>query len=285
VTIIGLAVNREKPGALQFVEELVQLLELKGIPIVVEPFVAEYLGRPNYALPVAEFVGNVDMVFVLGGDGTLLGMARELCQTSIPILGINLGNLGFLSEAEPDNLPLAIDQIVNGNFILEKRMMIQTELFRGGQKIREWHALNDVCIAKGTFSRIIHCRVYVGNLYMSTFNGDGIILSTPTGSTAYSLSAGGPIVEPQLGVILLTPIAPHSLTSRPIILSAEEEIRLVVDATHQDIGLTVDGQIGFTLNVGDEVIVRKSPYLTSLIKWKESNFFDVVRSKLMGEKQ
>jgi NAD+ kinase len=285
MTIIGLAVNREKLGALQFAEELVQLLELKGIQIIVEPFVAEYLGRQNCAKPIAAFAGNVDMVFVLGGDGTLLGLARELCKTNIPILGINLGNLGFLSEAEPDNLPRAIDQILNGNFILEKRMMIQTELFREGSKIGEWHSLNDVCIAKGTFSRIIHCRVYVGNQYISTFNGDGIILSTPTGSTAYSLSAGGPIVEPQLGVILLTPIAPHSLTSRPIILSADDEIRLVVEATHQDIGLTVDGQIGFTLQVGDEVIVRKSPHATSLIKWKQSNFFHVVRTKLMGEKQ
>jgi NAD+ kinase len=280
---IGLAVNKSKAGVLDFAKHLVQLIEQKGAKVWVEPFVGQYLGRQEITLPLEEYASHVEFIFVLGGDGSLLGVAREFCQTDIPILGINLGNLGFLSEAEPNDLPLAIERILNGNYYLEKRMMIQAEIERHGVKKVEYHALNDVCIAKGTFSRIIECATYVGGTYITTFNGDGMVVSTPTGSTAYSLSAGGPIVAPHINAILLTPIAPHSLSSRPLILSGEEEIHIVTHANHQEIGLTVDGQIGFKIEIGDKIIIKKSPYMTTLIKWKERSFFDVVRKKLMGE--
>lgn len=280
---IGLAVNQGKTGALRLAEELILLLEKRGARVCIEPFVGDYAGRKDLSVPLGEFHNNVDALFILGGDGTLLGFAREFCRFDIPILGINVGNLGFLSEAEPENLSFVIDQFLNGNYELEKRMMIQADLQRQGKKINEYHGLNDVCIAKGTFSRIIECATYVGDKYVSTFNGDGVIISTPTGSTAYSLSAGGPIVMPSLNALLLTPIAPHSLSARPIILPVDQEVRIAVEATHDDIGLTIDGQIGLKLNIGDEIILKQSPYQTSLIKWKESNFFNVVRKKLMGD--
>ncbi|WP_134698852.1 NAD(+)/NADH kinase [Ammoniphilus sp. YIM 78166] len=280
---IGLAVNRDKPGALNLAKELIRLVEERGIKCFVEPFVGEYVGRPDLAIPLIAYPQNVDIVFVLGGDGTLLGVARELCRYDIPILGINLGNLGFLSEAEPNNLPLAIERILNGEYDLEKRMMIHAVLIRNGKKINEYHALNDICIAKGTFSRIIECATYVGDMYVTTYNGDGIIVSTPTGSTAYSLSAGGPIAMPSMHVLLLTPIAPHSLSARPMVLSVEQEVRVVLGSTHEDMGLTIDGQIGTKLNIGDELVLKRSPYVTSLIKWNESSFFEVVRKKLMGD--
>ncbi|HJV44460.1 MAG TPA: NAD(+)/NADH kinase [Bacillota bacterium] len=283
MTTIGLTVNQTKAGALDFAQQLIELLEDKSVRVYVEPILGEYVDRKDLILPLEKFSDTVDLIFVLGGDGTLLGMAREFCQKGVPILGINLGHLGFLSVVEPSNLPFAVDRILSGEYYLEKRMMIQADLIRRGVKKVEYHALNDICIAKGTFSRIIECATYVGGTYIKTFNGDGIIISSPTGSTAYSLSAGGPIVAPNINAILLTPIAPHSLSSRPFILSGEEEVRVVIDATHEDIGLTVDGQIGFKVEVGDEVILRKSPYMTTLIKWKESSFFDVVRKKLMGE--
>jgi len=283
VKTIGLAVNRDKPGALNLAKELIRLAEEKGIKCFVEPFVGEYAGRTDLAIPLSIYHQKVDVVFVLGGDGTLLGVARELCMHNIPILGINLGNLGFLSEAEPENLPLAIDRILNGKYNLEKRMMIHAVLIRKGKKIEQYHALNDICIAKGTFSRIIECATYVGDMYVTTYNGDGIIISTPTGSTAYSLSAGGPIAMPSMHMLILTPIAPHSLSARPMVLSVEQEVRVVLGATHEDMGLTIDGQIGTKLNIGDEIILKRSPYVTSLIKWNESSFFEVVRKKLMGD--
>ncbi|RXT13795.1 NAD(+)/NADH kinase [Ammoniphilus sp. CFH 90114] len=280
---IGLAVNQDKSGALQLVSELIRLLEQRGVQCYVEPFVGEFIGREDLAIPLSEFHSHVDLLFVLGGDGTLLGFARELCMYDIPILGINLGNLGFLSEAEPENLSLAIDKVLTGEYYLEERMMIQTALVRKGKVIEKYQGLNDICIAKGTFSRIIECTVYIGGKYVTTFNGDGIIISTPTGSTAYSLSAGGPIVTPYLNVMLLTPIAPHSLSARPMVLSVDEEIRVVLGSTHEDMGLTIDGQISRKLNIGDEIVLRRSPFVTSLIKWNESNFFEVVRKKLMGD--
>ncbi|MEW9669626.1 NAD(+)/NADH kinase [Ammoniphilus sp. 3BR4] len=280
---IGLAVNRGKSGALQLVSELIRLLEQRGVTCCIEPFVGEFVGREDLAVPLSEFHRHVDVLFVLGGDGTLLGFARELCMYDIPILGINLGNLGFLSEAEPENLPLAIDKVLSGDYYLEERMMIQSELVREGKVIERYHALNDICIAKGTFSRIIECATYVGEQFVATYNGDGIIISSPTGSTAYSLSAGGPIVTPYINVILLTPIAPHSLSARPMILSANQEVRVVLGSTHDDMGLTIDGQIGKKLNIGDEIVLKKSPFVTTLIKWKESNFYEVVRKKLMGD--
>lgn len=162
-------------------------------------------------------------------------------------------------------------------------MMLETDVLRKGRKLETFTAFNDVGIAKGSFSRIIQCAAYVDELYLATFSGDGVIVSSPTGSTAYSLSAGGPIVAPNVDCLLLTPVAPHSLTARPFVLSPDDEIRIQVDATHQDIGLTVDGQLGFKLEVQDEIIIRKSPHITSLIKWKERNFFEVVRKKLPGE--
>ncbi len=284
---VGLVVNQGKPGALQFAKEFIDLLEQKKVRVWIEPFVGEYTGKKDLALPLQQFHQQVDVIFVLGGDGTLLGVAREFSIHNIPLLGINLGKLGFLSEAEPDHdqLPVVIEKIVKGDYYLEKRMMVEAELIQNGKSVMKYHALNDICIAKGTFSRIIECEIFVGDQYVSTFNGDGVIISTPTGSTAYSLSAGGPIVMPSLNAILLTPIAPHSLSARPMVLSVDQEIRIITHATHEDIGLTIDGQLGIRLQIGDEILLKKSPYMTSLIKWKESSFFNVVRKKLMGDQE
>lgn len=280
---VGLVVNQNKAGAIECAKHLIELLESNEIDVLVEPFIGKRVQRNDLSAPLREFHERAECVFALGGDGTLLGVAREFSVSDIPLLGINLGNLGFLSEAESDHIPAVIDKLNRGDYYLEKRMMIQAELIQNGSPKAVYHALNDVCVAKGAFSRIIECAVYVGDRYVSTFNGDGMIVSSPTGSTAYSLSAGGPIVAPSINAILLTPIAPHSLTVRPMVLAAEQEIRVSVSATHEDIGLTVDGQLGIRLRTGDQIVLKKSPYTTSLIKWKERSFFDVVRKKLMGE--
>lgn len=276
---VGLAINRGKPKAIIVAKELIPLLESKGIDVFVEPRVAKYVDREDIALPFEQFHQHVDLLFVFGGDGTILGIAREIAPYDIPILGINLGKLGFLSEAEPEDLPEMIQNFIEQDYQIESRMMIEAGLYRNGELVESWTALNDIGIAKGSYSRMITCKVVLHNRTLNTFYGDGLIISSPTGSTAYSMSAGGPIVAPNLDAILLTPVCPHSLTARPIILSADEEIAIEVSATHQEIGLSIDGQIGIQLEIFDQIRIRRSPFRTKFIKWKDRTFFDVIKNK------
>lgn len=277
---IGIAVNRSKPSAVQVTGQLIELLEAKKATVLVDRGVAELIGRTDIAADVDQFPGKVDLVFVLGGDGTLLGVARQLAVYNLPILGINLGHLGFLSEAEPEDLPSAVDRVLRGDYHLEKRMMLDASIIRNGQVIHRNIALNDVGIAKGSFGRMVTLSVYVDDMYVDKYSGDGLIVSTPTGSTAYSLSCGGPIVSPHINVIVVTPICPHTLNSRPFIVQKDQEVRVEVSATHNDIGVTIDGQVGYKVEVNDTILIRKSRHYTTLIKWQERGFFDVLRQKL-----
>jgi len=276
---VGLFINRGKPKALIVARELIPQLENKGFKVYVEPRVANHIGREELSLEYEEFPHHIDILFAFGGDGTILGIARDFAKYQTPILGINLGTLGFLSEAEPDDLPQLIEAIAEERYKTEERMMLEAELVRDGESIEKWIALNDIGIAKGSYSRMITCHVYLHNKLLNTFFGDGIIISSPTGSTAYSMSAGGPLVAPNMSALLLTPVCSHSLTARPIILSAEEEITIEVNATHQEIGLSIDGQIGYQLEILDQIKIRKAPYLTQLVKWKDRSFFDVIKNK------
>jgi NAD+ kinase len=276
---IGLAINRGKPKALIVARELIPLLENKGVTVCVEPMVASHIGREDLAVPYEEFPLHVDVLFAFGGDGTILGIARDFAKHNIPILGVNLGTLGFLSEAEPEDLPDLIDAIIELQYQTENRMMLEAELFRAGEKIDSWIALNDIGIAKGSYSRMITCKLFLHDKILNKFFGDGLIISTPTGSTAYSMSAGGPIVAPNMSALLVTPVCPHSLTARPILLSPDEEITIEVNATHQEIGMSIDGQIGVQLEILDQIKIRRSPYSTKLIKWKDRSFLDVIKSK------
>lgn len=280
---IGILVNKGKPKAYVVASELASLLEQRNAGICLEPEIAKEIGRPDLSLEAERFPERADLLFVLGGDGTLLGIARRFAPYRLPILGINLGNLGFLSEAEPEDLSMAVDRVLAGDYYIEDRMMLDAEVVRDGQVLEKSVAFNDVGIAKGSFGRMITTEVSLDGAYLGTFSGDGVIVSTPTGSTAYSLSAGGPIVWPGLKMILLTPICPHTLTSRPMVLPGESEVVITVSATHEDLGVTIDGQRGFRLQVNDQIRVRGSKCITSLIKWKERSFFEVVRKKLQGE--
>ncbi|SDW54179.1 NAD+ kinase [Marininema mesophilum] len=282
---IGIIVNNSKPKARTILRELVMLLEERGAKVWVEPEMAIDMDRKDLSLVADQFSTCVELVFVLGGDGTLLGVARQLAGHGIPILGFNLGHLGFLSEAEPDSLSTAVDCVLSGNFYIEERLMLEAEVDRDGTVVEGGIALNDIGIAKGSFSRMIQGKVFLDGAYLGTYSGDGLIVSTPTGSTAYSLSCGGPIVWPSVPCILLTPICPHTLTSRPMVLPADGTLEIKVNTTHQDIALTIDGQQGFALQVDDVIRVRVSSHITSLIKWKERSFFEVVRKKLQGEQE
>lgn len=280
---IGIVVNKGKPEARIVARELLHLLEARGARVVLEESIASDLGRTDIAATVNQIGQQVQLLCVLGGDGTLLRIARQLAGRSVPILGINLGTLGFLSEAEPEHLPHAVDNLLSGNYDIEMRTMLEAALVRKGQMLARYTAMNDIGIAKGSFCRIIQCAVYLDDAYVATFNGDGVIVSSPTGSTAYSLSAGGPIVAPNVDMLLLTPVAPHSLTARPMVLSADQVIRIEVDAVHEEMGLSIDGQFGYRLEIGDHIYVKKSPHTTPLIRWKRGAFFERIRTKLQGE--
>lgn len=281
---IGIKVNQEKPKAQIVLNQLVDLLEQKGVQVKIDSEVARQMGRDDLALPYADFPQHVGMIFVIGGDGTLLGAARKFASHHLPFLGFNVGNLGFLSEAEPHDLTVAVSRVINGDYYVEKRMMLQAELIRQGEVIEREVALNEVGIAKGSFSRMITCSLRMDGNPIGVYSGDGILLSTPTGSTAYSLSSGGPIVWPEIQTLLFTPICPHTLTARPMILPEDAILEVHVSAPHQEMGLTIDGQVGFDLHSEDVIRVSKSPYETQLIKWQERSFFHVLRQKLYCEK-
>ncbi len=272
--------NQTKPTAIPVAEQLTELIEQKGAAVRLESSLAKVLNQESKGIPLSEFPQYVDYTFVLGGDGTLIGVARTLAKSQIPILGINLGYLGFLSEAEPEDLSGSVDRILAGQYCIEKRMMLETEVIRNGEVIERGIALNDIGIAKSSFRRMITCKVMMDGDYITSYSGDGVIVSTPTGSTAYSLSCGGPIVWPGLECMLLTPICPHTLTSRPVVLPANSVLDIEVNATHHEIGVTIDGQNGFTLQQGDTIRTRQADCYTSLIKWRERSFFEVIRKKL-----
>jgi NAD+ kinase len=280
---IGITINASKPKARELVGKLLQLLEEKGATVYLESEMALQQARPEIGLSLAEFSRKIDLVFVLGGDGTLLGVARQFAPFHLPILGINVGYLGFLSEAEPEHLATAVERVLAGDYCIEKRLMLETELIRAEEVIERGIALNDVGIAKGSFGRMITCKVLMDGMYLATYAGDGLIVSTPTGSTAYSLSCGGPIVYPGMQTLLLTPICPHTLTSRPMVVPAESILEIQVSAVHHEIGMTIDGQLGYVLETGDRVKVQRSKYHTLLVKWQERSFFEVVRKKLQKE--
>lgn len=222
---------------------------------------------------------QADIIMVFGGDGTMLRVARYIRGRPAPILGVNLGSLGFLTEITLEGLYPALERVLEGRYTVDRRDMLQVVVHRGGNPIETHHALNDVVINSGALARLITMDAFVDEDYIATFPADGMIISTPTGSTAYSLSAGGPVLYPKLDSVLMTPICSHTLTNRPLVIPAESKIRVAVKSG-EEIMLTVDGQIGVALKAGDEVCCTRSEYQIELIRTGHKNFFDVLREKL-----
>lgn len=272
--------NPDKPGARGLMERTRTLLREAGIETVCGETGKD---ADHGVFPADEVLKAVELAFVFGGDGTLLGMARRLAPLSVPLLGINVGHLGFLTEAEPANIDETVQRVIERDYELETRMMLTASVVHDGEVRAEFHGLNDVGIGKGSFARMVHVDAYVDDVLLDSYSGDGVIVSTPTGSTAYSLSCGGPIVAPHLKVMLITPICPHTLFSRPCVIDDCQQVRFVVHDNYEDVGLTVDGQVGVRLEVGDEVYVRKSVHATTLVKWRGREFFRVLRQKLRGD--
>jgi NAD+ kinase len=223
---------------------------------------------------------EADLAVVLGGDGTLLAAARSLGERQIPIVAINYGGLGFLTEVTLTEMYPALERVLDGQFVADHRMMMEVEVHRGVQQLVHYRALNDAVINKGTLSRIIDLEACVDGQYVSSFRSDGLIIATPTGSTAYNLSAGGPIIFPTMSAMIITPICSHTLTNRPIVVSGDVKIDVTLKSTQDEVHLSVDGQVGLPLQGGDRVRLAKSHVAVQLIAPTGKNYFDVLRGRL-----
>ncbi|NWG04527.1 MAG: NAD(+)/NADH kinase [Syntrophaceae bacterium] len=282
---IGIIAKQNKPEAIPLVRNLIEWFQPKKMEVYVEDGMVEQfppaLAGPHLNVARREDIpAKVEMVIVLGGDGTLLSVARLVGDHRVPILGVNLGGLGFLTEITLEELYRVLDKVIQGDFITDERVVLNASVIRRGERMAEFLVLNDAVINKGALARIIDIETTINGEYLTTFKSDGLILSTPTGSTAYNLSAGGPIAYPSLHCIIITPICPHTLTNRPIVIPDDVEIRATLKTKQQEVILTLDGQQGFTLEFEDVVEVKKGEGHIFLIKSPYRHYFEVLREKL-----
>jgi NAD+ kinase len=275
---IGIICKEGSAGPAEILKDFVPWLEKKGITVFIDRDAAAAIGRKGH--PRAEVPSLSDLVLVLGGDGTILSVARLACERGIPILGVNLGGLGFITEVYKDDIYAAMESALTGNCPFEERMMLSTNIVRHGERIAEYNVLNDVVINKGGTAKILDIEAYVDSSLMTSFRADGLIAATPTGSTAYSLSAGGPVLYPTVESIVLTPICSHSLAMRPIVLPQEAVVEIRHLTEGAEVYLAMDGQVGFSLRERDSVMIRKSPCKTRLLMPFKRDYFKVLREKL-----
>ena len=278
--MIGMMPNLSKARILSISESLISYIESKNVEVMLPINASKALGRSDIGHTDQELAQQCTSLVILGGDGTLISIARRWPFWGVPVLGINLGHLGFLTEVDELAAEPALDRLIAGDFTLQERMMLKATVTRNETRVAQSFALNDCVITKGAFSRMLRFDVFIGKSYLETFPADGIIVSTPTGSTAYSLSAGGPIVDPAMQLMLLTPICAHMLQARPVVISPRDRIRIRLRAPHEDIALTLDGQESFRLYPGDEIVLEKAEILTRLVKLAPRSFYDVLRRKL-----
>jgi NAD+ kinase len=282
---IGLVLKPHQPEALKTICELAQWLTARGIELVGGPEIERDRIQEATGCSVREVQSDklpqeVDLVLVLGGDGTMIATARMIGDSDVPVLGINFGGLGYLAEFRIEELHSALEAILTGNYRLDNRVMLSVELLRGQESITKNRVLNDVVINKSALARIIEIEAYFNQQFVNSFRADGLIVSTPTGSTAYNLSAGGPVIFPSMNAIVITPICPFTLSNRPIVVPDDDDIELRLKTDKEDVALTLDGQVGFALQVEDRVIIKKSNTTFKLIQPANRNYFDVLRDKL-----
>jgi NAD+ kinase len=272
-----------KPGSTQavtLVPKLLDWLRDKGIDARLDEETARYAGDGFPAFPREHVPDGSQLIIVLGGDGTLLSAARVISGRDIPLFAVNLGGLGFLTALTVEEMFPELEKAVHGDIEISMRRMLACELLREGRTIGTYEALNDVVITKADLARMIDVVAFVDEHLVCAYKADGLIVSTPTGSTAYSLSAGGPIITPSVSAICITPICPHMLTNRPVIVSDDSVIRLESRTQSEGAYLTIDGQVGEPLKFGDQVVCRRSPKCLRLVKPPRMMFFDVLREKL-----
>ncbi len=260
--------------------ELIAWLEARHCVPLVEAHLARHAGCAN-GLSDEQIRDQAQLVVVLGGDGTLISVARLFSGREVPILGVNLGSLGFLTEITVEELYPVLERCLQGNLRLSERMMLEVVVTRGETELTRCHVLNDAVINKGALARIIELETTVDRYNLTTFKADGLIVSTPTGSTGYSMSAGGPIVHPVMCCIVITPICPHTLTNRPLVLPDQSVVRIEVKSSFDEmVYLTLDGQVGVELQEGDTVEVRRALKTTALVTSRDKDYFSILRTKL-----
>jgi len=276
---IGIITKRNKPEAISITKKLIEWLGRRNIQVYVDEEISREINHP-LSCPLSEINKWVNLIIILGGDGTLLSAARALEDEHIPILGVNLGGLGFLTEITLEELFPVLERMIEGKVETEKRMKLCAAVLRNGQRVGEYSVLNDVVINKSVLARIIDLRTCINGIYVTTYRGDGVIISTPTGSTAYSLSAGGPIVYPSMDSILITPICPHTLTNRPLLIPNNATVELTLESEESDVRLTLDGQVGCALHPFDRVFVTRAKNHVLFIKSPFKDYFQILRTKL-----
>ncbi|HHW48585.1 MAG TPA: NAD(+)/NADH kinase [Clostridiaceae bacterium] len=278
---IGIIANKDRDIGYKYTRILAETIQKKGgIPIVTES-VAEHIGEIGINMDQEKMLDSAEAVICLGGDGTFLKAARNVYTRGLPLLGINLGNMGFLTEVEKNDIDNAVDNLINNRFTIEGRMMLDTVIIRDKEVIASDVALNDVVISREGITKILHVKTYINDVFVDTFPGDGLIISSPTGSTAYSLSAGGPIVEPDIEMIIVTPICPHILFTRSFITTGDRAVRAVIDENSSYIAMvTVDGQVGYEVRGGDVIETKRSSHCVKIIRMGSRNFFSVLRKKI-----
>lgn len=277
---IGLVVNVEKKKIGELVRQTISWLKSHNCRPALAEVTARALELPEYGWEQQELVTNTDYLVVLGGDGTLLNSARQAAPGGVPVLGVNMGHLGFLTEIDVPELFSALEKLIKGEYMIEERMMLEARVYRHGSLVEQSIALNDAVITKGALARLIFLETYVDDEYVTTYPADGLIVATPTGSTAYSLSAGGPLVTPKMELMLITPICPHSLWARPLVIGADSQVKVEVLSGQGEIMLTMDGQYGFKLQPKDTVMINKSPFRARFVCFQERSFFYLLRQKL-----
>lgn len=276
---IGLVVKLKTPEAIRLGRELSIWLQARGKIIMPEDQTSQELGFSRGWRKV-EIMSQADLAIVLGGDGTMLSVARRASRREVPILGVNLGSLGFLTATTTSEMFVAVERVLAGEYEVERRSLLEAVLVRDGERVGVFQVLNDVVINKGALARIINMETWVDDEYLCTYKADGLIVSTPTGSTAYALAAGGPIIDPAIGVVVLAPICPHTLSNRPIVIPDQANIQVVLRTADEEVILTLDGQEGLPMKVGDTVGIKRSGITVAFVQPPNRTFFDVLRDKL-----
>lgn len=279
VKCVGVIVKPNANEAWDTACELADWLKERGIALVGKSLTEDDICRVP-TLPPEEFTEQVDLIVVLGGDGTMIASARMLGNTETPVLGINYGSLGYLTDFRIEEMFPALEAVLNGNYKLDRRVTLDVQHVRSGEALSQNRVLNDVVINKAALARIIEIRVELDGHYVNSFRADGLIVATPTGSTAYNLSAGGPIIFPSMNAMVLTPICPFTLSNRPIVVPDAADVSLILETANEEVALTLDGQVGFELKSGDVIKIKKSSTTFNLVQPPNRNYFDVLRDKL-----
>jgi NAD+ kinase len=277
---VGVALKPNKPEAGAVVRDLLTWLRQRDREVLLDPAAAAACPNCGPGLSRAVMVAEADVVVVLGGDGTILSVARLMGARQVPILGVNLGGLGFLTEVTLPELFPALEAVLRDECAVSHRRMLAAEVRRAGERVGEYEALNDIVITKTAPSRIVELETFVNGEYVATYRADGLIIATPTGSTAYCLSAGGPILYPTLPALVVIPICPHTLTNRPLVLPDGARVEVVQRSVGEDVHLTVDGQVDVQLQHRDTVVVGRSAHSVTLVKSPKLNYFELLRTKL-----